>query len=175
MVTTNNGDLYHLLNSIRNHGRPSSQLGVYEHEIFGLNLRLTDIASAIGRVQLRKLPGMNEIRARNATILQESLIGLDGIFLPVTPSGVTHSWHQFTIRTSDRDSLREFLTHHEIGSGVYYPRVLYDYPHLSKFRSDCPISEESARTVLSLPVHAGLSEEEVLEVAKRVIQWHGSN
>ena len=73
MVVTNDENLFRQLQSIRNHGRPDSALGVYNHEQFGLNLRMTDIASAIGRVQLNKLEMMNEKRKKNAILLNQIL------------------------------------------------------------------------------------------------------
>ena len=54
MLTTNQEEIFQRIVNIRNHGRINNQMGTYEHEGFGLNLRTTDIASAIGRVQLKK-------------------------------------------------------------------------------------------------------------------------
>lgn len=174
MVTTNEEDLFRSLDSIRNHGRPDSSLGVYEHDRFGLNLRLTDIGSAIGRVQLRRLSEFNEIRSRNASILTEILEDLEGIITPETPSGMTHAWHQYTIRTKHREELASFLAERGIGSGRYYPRLIQDYPHLIDFRSNCPVAEIVVEEVLSLPVHAGLSEKQVVEVAECISEWHST-
>jgi len=172
MVTTNDQDLFKLINSIRNHGRPDSTLGAYEHDRFGLNLRLTDIASAIGRVQLRKLHEFNAVRTRNASILNEKLEDLDGIITPKVPDNMTHSWHQYTIRSKDREGLADFLRNNGIGSGKYYPRLIQDYPHLKNFSNECPIAEKLVREVISLPVHPALSSTEVNRVAESVIRWH---
>ena len=125
MVTTNDEELFRKMNSIRNHGRPNSQLGVYEHDRFGLNLRLTDIGSAIGRVQLRKLEEFNSIRMRNATILTDELEDSRGILCPRVPKDFTHAWHQYTIRVKSdasggngsRDLLSSFLRENGIGTG----------------------------------------------------------
>jgi len=93
MVTTSNEELYKRLVSIRNHGRPDSTLGTYDHEGFGLNLRLTDIGSAIGRVQLGKLTDFNRIRERNAQILTKHLSEVKGVTTPMVPDGSKHAWH----------------------------------------------------------------------------------
>ncbi len=174
MVTTNDEGVFRRLDSIRNHGRPDSSLGVYEHDRFGLNLRLTDIGSAIGRVQLRRLPEFNSIRSRNAEILTKKLEDLEGIMIPKTPQGMIHSWHQYTIRTKQREELAKYLAERGIGTGKYYPRLIQDYPHLKDFRSDCPVAEMVVEEVLSLPVHAGLSEQQVIEVAECVSEWHST-
>ena len=170
MVTTDDEGLYLKLVSIRNHGRPNGKLGTYEHERFGLNLRLTDIGSAIGRVQLKKLPDFISTRGKNAEILSNSLSGISNIVLPLTPPNFTHAWHQYTIRVEDRQTLSTKLREKEIGSGVYYPRLIQDYPHLQVFKSDCPVAEQIVKEVISLPVHAGLSEAEVSYVADAVIE-----
>jgi len=171
MVTTNDEELYIKLNSIRNHGRPDSQLGVYEYVRFGLNLRLTDIGSAIGRVQLRKLNGFNAIRSRNANRLSERLPPAEDVILPNLPDGFTHVWHQYTIRVEDRSSLAEHLRALGIGTGLYYPRLVFDYPHLGSYGSECPVASRIVGQVISLPVHAGLTLEEVDEVADAVKSW----
>ena len=174
MVTTDDEALFGRLDSIRNHGRPNSQLGVYEHERFGLNLRLTDIGSAIGRVQLRKLDDFNKIRSRNAKIYSEFLGDLKGVRIPRVPKNMNHSWHQYTIKVENRDDLAKHLGDNGIGTGIYYPRLIHDYPHLEKYRGDCPIAEKIVGEVISLPVHAGVQEREVEEVANRVVEWAGT-
>ncbi len=171
MVTTNDEEVFAKLDSIRNHGRPNSNLGVYEHERFGLNLRLTDIGSAIGRVQLRKLESYNEIRTRNAEVYSRYLDGVEGVKTPQVPKGVIHSWHQYTIRVEERGDLANKLSEQGIGTGVYYPRLIYDYPHLQSSKGHCPVAEEIVQQVISLPVHPGLEEVEVEEVASSVIDW----
>tara|TARA_B100000401_G_scaffold169141_1_gene113040 strand:+ start:9557 stop:10663 length:1107 start_codon:yes stop_codon:yes gene_type:complete len=172
MVTTKNKDLYDKMNSIRNHGRPDSKLGFYEHDRFGLNLRLTDIGSSIGRVQLKKLPRLNSRRKENAKLLSELLeeVG-DSIILPIEPKGFTHAWHQYTVRVSDRTKLAEFLKERGIGCGIYYPRLIYEYPHLQKFKTVCENAERVVSDVISLPVHPGLKREDIEEIAQGVIDW----
>ena len=168
MVTTNDEELFFKMNSIRNHGRPNNLLGAYEHDRFGLNLRLTDLGSAIGRVQLSKLPEFNRIRARNAKALSEMLEGTP-VILPEEPEGFTHAWHQYTIRISDRHGLSDYLREREIGTGIYYPRLIQDYPHLEQFRSKCPIAEKVVHEVISLPIHPGITLDDIEHVAKAVI------
>ena len=171
MVTTNNKELFHMLDSIRNHGRPDSTLGQYEHIRFGLNLRTTDIGSAIGRVQLRKLPQFNETRERNANMLLDGLKDIPGILLPSTPDGFHHVWHQFTIRSENRDSLSSHLENEGIETRTYYPRLIQDYPHLEANRSSCPVAEQIVTEVISLPVHPGLTVQDVNRVITAINKW----
>ncbi len=171
MVTTDDENLYNRLNSIRNHGRPDSQLGIYEHDRFGLNLRLTDIGSAIGRVQLRKLPGFNSARARNATFFKDSLKDVSRITLPEVTSRMTHAWHQFTIRTDNRADLGSYLKGKDIETRIYYPILIQDYPHLEQYRADCPTAECIVKEVLSLPVHPGLSLDDLETITNAIHDW----
>ena len=171
MVTTNNEHLFGMLDSIRNHGRPDSQLGVYEHIRFGLNLRTTDIGSAIGRVQLRKLPGFNKARKRNAEKYIDGLSNLEEIILPTTPKGFTHVWHQFTIRTNNRHSLASYLEREGIETRIYYPRLIQDYPHFESFKGNCPVAEQVVSEVLSLPIHPGLSDADIEHVINCIQEW----
>ena len=171
MVTTNNKELFHMLDSIRNHGRPDSTLGQYEHIRFGLNLRTTDIGSAIGRVQLRKLPMFNETRKRNAEMYLDGLKDVYGVTLPYVPTGFEHVWHQFTIRTENRESLASFLKNEGIETRTYYPRLIQDYPHLEIYRSRCPMAEQIVTEVISLPVHPGLTVEDVDRIISAIQKW----
>ena len=171
MVTTNDEKLFHMLDSIRNHGRPDSTLGQYEHIRFGLNLRITDLGSAIGRVQLKKLPLFNEKREHNANRYLNELKDLQGIVLPSYPKEFHHVWHQFTIRSSNRESLSTFLKSHGIETRTYYPRLIQDYPHLEQNRSSCNVAEKVVSEVISLPVHPGLSSEDVAHIIASVKQW----
>ena len=168
MVTTNDEQLFFKMNSIRNHGRPNSLLGAYEHDRFGLNLRSTDISSAIGRIQLSKLPEFNRKRAKNANTLSKLLEGTP-LILPEEPEGFTHAWHQYTIRISDRNGLSKYLGEREIGTGIYYPRLIQDYPHLEQFRTNCPVAQQVVQEVISLPIHPGLTLDDIETVAKAVI------
>lgn len=171
MVTTDNEDLFSKLISIRNHGRVDGKLGTYGHERFGLNLRLTDIGSAIGRVQLMKLNSFNEIRTKNSNKLSEILNDLEGVVIPETPSETTHAWHQYTIRVPDRVSLSKHLSDNGIGFGIYYPGLIQDYPHLEKFKSSCPVAEKVVLQVLSLPIHPGLTEDDIIRIGECVRSW----
>jgi len=171
MVTTNDTKLFHMLDSIRNHGRPDSTLGQYEHIRFGLNLRMTDIGSAIGRVQLRKLTQFNQARERNAMMFLDGLRETTKIILPSCPEGFHHAWHQFTIRSKDRKSLSDALKESGIETRTYYPRLIQDYPHLEANRSPCPVAEQIVSEVISLPVHPGLSIEDIEKIILSIKKW----
>lgn len=64
-------------------------------ESFGSNWRLTEMQSAIGRLQLAKLPGWVESRRRNAQMLAEGLSGIDLLRIPVPPAHAGHAYYKF--------------------------------------------------------------------------------
>ena len=168
MITTNNGEFAEMARLLRNHGQTSR----YEHSIIGYNFRMTNIHAAMGVVQLKRLPEFNSKRQKNAARLTEGLSGLTGIAPPAVADYGRHVFHQYTIRTEKRDELRNFLTEKGIGTGIYYPRVLYEYPALKPFFTErMPESERAAKEVLSLPVHPALTEEDVEYIIGAVREW----
>jgi dTDP-4-amino-4,6-dideoxygalactose transaminase len=170
MITTNDFELFEKADSIRNHGREKTKWG-YEHGHIGYNYRMTDIASAIGLVQLKKLPVFLKKRRANAKFYNEHLKSVE---IPYVIKGAEHAYHQYTVKSKNRESLIENLRKNEIGYGIYYPKPLHHYPHLEEFaHSDLKKSEHLAKVSLSLPVHPALAEkdlEKVVSVVNEVCQ-----
>ncbi len=173
MLTTSDDKLFEKASSIRNHGREKTQWG-YEHCRIGYNYRMTDISSAIGLEQLKKLPGFLEKRRENAEFYDGNLEIDD---TPFVPDGFEHAYHQYTIKIEDRESLLEELKKNEIGYGIYYPKPLHKYSHLEKIgHDDLKVSEKLSEISVSLPVHPALKKEElkkVVDVINRVFQSRG--
>ncbi len=107
MVTTNNANLYNYISSLKDHGKNLKLINQkdskhnYEfkwlHENVGTNYRLTEIQSAIGRIQLRNLDKNNSVRARNVRILIKYLKDISFIRIPIPPDGFNHAWYKFYI------------------------------------------------------------------------------
>jgi dTDP-4-amino-4,6-dideoxygalactose transaminase len=137
----------------------------YENEVVGFNQRMTDVHAAIGRVQLRKLPGWTAQRRANATFLSENLVGVG---LPTVAPNATHVWHQYTIRVpEDRDGFAAALAARGVGSGVYYPIPNHELPSFG-LTIDLPRTREACAQVLSLPVHPALSQEDLETIVAAV-------
>ena len=161
MITTNEDELYEKADSIRNHGREKTKWG-YDHGRIGYNYRSTDIASAIGIEQLKKLPSFLKKRRQNAKFYDENL---KGVVTPYVPDGAEHSYHQYTIKCKNREKLIENFNKHKVGFGIYYPKPLHYYPHLKNYgHKDLRISERLAKEVISIPVHPAITEEDLLKV-----------
>ena len=101
----------------------------------------------------------------------DGLKEVSNIILPSVPEGFNHAWHQFTIRSQDRDSLSDALKKNGIETRTYYPRLIQDYPHLEANRASCPVAEEVVSEVISLPVHPGLSVHDVEKIISSVKDW----
>ena len=162
IVTTDDDDLADRLRLLRNQGMRAR----YEYETMGTNFRLTDLQGAIALPQLARLDATIEQRQANAARLSAGLAGIAGLITPAVTPGYRHVFHQYTIRltedaTLDRDKLAAELASRGVQSGIYYPRVVFDYDcyreHPDVVTSDVPDARAAARQVLSLPVHPSLS------------------
>jgi len=164
MIVTDDDAIDARLRVLRSQGQTSR----YEYAELGYNLRMTDIAAAIGLEQLKKLPALTLARRHNAARLDSGLAGLDWLGLPAAAEG--HVYHQYTVRVlrGSRDALQKHLADRGIESSAHYPKVLYSYPHLRKFKRKCPVAERLASQVLSLPVHHALMDADLAEVAEAV-------
>lgn len=166
MITTNDEHVAERARLIRNHGSPKR----YLHDSLGFNFRMTDLQAAIGLVQLGKVSGWNEQRQKNAAFLTERLSGLPGITPPKVRLGGGHVFHQYTIRAEGRDAALDKLAKKGVGVGVYYPIPIHQQPYYRELGYDVhmPVSEAASLEVLSLPVHPGLSQAELDEIAAAV-------
>lgn len=172
MIATSDDSLAAELRLLRSHG----EAGRYEHVRLGFNFRITDIASAIGRVQLARLPKAIQARRRNAEVLIEGLSGIPGLDTPRLISGTSHSFSLFTICVDarlagkSRDQLAQALKDRGIGSAVHYPLPLHRQPIFRGYGldRDFPVSTRLARTVLSLPVHPGVKYDDLRYVIRSV-------
>lgn len=163
MVTTNNDQINEKLRMLRNHGQSRR----YSYSMVGYNFRMTNIAAAIGVGQLKKLDKFNERRIKNAGFLSEQLN--DVVETPYVLPDVKHVFHQYTIKTDKRELLMENLKKEGIGFGIYYPKPLHFYEPLEKYGNDgLKNAENVCEEVLSLPVHPGLSEEDLGKIVQLI-------
>ena len=164
MLTTDDGELAARVRLLREHGMKVR----YHHDVVGYNFRMTDIAAAIGLAQLPKLPGNNE---RRRAIAARYDAELRGVVLPAVRPGVTHVYHQYTIRVNERDAFAEALKAHGVGSAIYYPIPVHrqkPFLALGYGREPFPVTESLTEQVLSIPVHPSLSDDEVSTVIEVV-------
>jgi dTDP-4-amino-4,6-dideoxygalactose transaminase len=168
LITTDNDELYEKCRLIRVHGSPKK----YYHTIIGQNSRLDTIQAAFLRIKLQHIDRFNELRVRNAEAYNEEL--KDVVKTPAVHPDSNHIYHQYTIRTRNRDELKKFLNEAEIGVGIHYPYPLHLQPVLSYLglgEGSFPESEKAAREVMSLPCFPELSAEQRSWVIARIREF----
>ena len=160
MITTDDGELAERVRLLREHGMKVR----YHHDVVGYNFRMTDIAAAIGLAQLPKLPTYNE---RRRAIAARYDAELRGVLTPSVRPGVTHAYHQYTLRVNERDAFAEALRARGVGSAIYYPIPVHrqkPFLAIGYGHEALPVTERLTAQVLSIPVHPSLSDDEVSTV-----------
>jgi len=156
MVVTDNDEIAARTRQFIDHGRSDR----YEHERLGHNFRMTNVAAAIGRSQLQRLPLFVHERRQNAMRLYDGLQDCS-FSLPREAPRTTHAYHQFTIRSERRDELKNHLDEFGIDTGVYYPIPVHEQPAYAEHSVSAPAAERASDEVLSIPVHPQLSDDEL--------------
>ncbi|MEA3392636.1 MAG: DegT/DnrJ/EryC1/StrS family aminotransferase [Candidatus Marinimicrobia bacterium] len=163
-IFTADAEIAEKIRMIRNHGQEKR----YHHKMIGVNGRMDTLQAAIIRVKLKYFP--NEIKERNrvADTYTEEL--KDCVNTPLVLKNNLSVWAQYTIQVENRDKLRETLAKDDIPTAVHYPMPL---PKQEAFKYleqgiDFPVSNRLSETVISLPMHPFLSNEEIGFVSQKI-------
>jgi perosamine synthetase len=170
-ITTDDDRLAERLRILRNQGMRAR----YEYVAAGHNYRLTDLQAAVVLPQLDAYPALVSARRRNAAGLIERLRGIPDLVLPSELPGRGHVWHQFTILLPEgvvRDTFVDAMAEAGVGTGIYYPKPVYDYgPYADRpdvVRSPTPTAAAVAARCVSLPVHQHLAADDLDTIAAAV-------
>ena len=171
MVVTDRDDVADRARLLRDHG----QAAKYDHVLLGFNLRMTEIAAAIGLVQLRKLEGWVRQRRENAKVLTKGLEGIEGLVPPAEGNWMVHSYYQYIVRAEPpfprtRDEIVSALVEDGVGSRPSYPMPLYKQTALKdlRLRGRCPVAEEVVPRLFELPVHPAVGPKDLETVVEAV-------
>ena len=166
---TNDDILANQCKLIVNHGQKVK----YHHDLIGINSRLDTLQAAILQVKLKYLNEFAEKRNKVARFYDSAFTDLSFINIPYYASNSTHVFHQYTLKTHDieRDSFKIYLQENGIPSIIYYPIPLHlqkayrttDYPEGS-----FPVTEELSKTILSLPIHTELTEDQLSYISEKI-------
>jgi UDP-N-acetyl-3-dehydro-alpha-D-glucosamine 3-aminotranferase len=159
LVTTTDPALAASLRRARNHGETLK----YNHAELGWTARLDELQAAILRAKLRRLPEWTQARRALAARYTKGLAGLP-VVLPTERPGATHVFHQYTLRTAERDALAKHLTDAGIGTACHYPRPIPAQPLFRELGYDAtafPAAWAASREVLSLPCFPELRPDEI--------------
>ena len=179
MITTTNTDLAKAAASLINHGEggePRHEDGfVWKRDRIGTNARLTEMQAAIGRAQLRQLPGWIAKRNRNAAVLVDAIKELPGVHLNEPGDGVVHARYRFEFHFDGaRDRLLGDLNAYGIKAGIgpcpeiYREGALADTDAVPAAR--LPAAMAYGRTSVALPVHPSLEPADMAWMADRLRQ-----
>jgi dTDP-4-amino-4,6-dideoxygalactose transaminase len=139
----------------------------YISDLIGVNSRLDELQAAVLRVRLPLLAGMNARRNAIASAYDAALAGT-AIAPPVRRAGAAHVFHQYVIRSGQRDSLAALLKEQGVGTGIHYPVPVHLQPaYLDRVAlgpAGCTETEAASREVLSLPMFPELTDEQVARV-----------
>lgn len=163
MVVCDSAEAARKVRLLRNQGMETK----YRHEIVGLNNRMTDVAAAIGRVQLEKLARWNGRRQEIARLYDAALSGIE---TPYTEPGVQHVYHQYTVRLHDRDRVLSALESRGVDAAVYYRTPTHRTEAYRNGSGVLPETERAAEHVLSLPIRPSLTDRDVRLVARALVE-----
>ncbi|MDQ6764893.1 MAG: DegT/DnrJ/EryC1/StrS family aminotransferase [Verrucomicrobiota bacterium] len=178
MIVCRDKPLAERLRVCRQHGMEER----YFHSFIGGNFRLDEMQAAVLNVKLPHLDGWSAARRNVADVYREEFARRDllqHVRLPAEPFrslGLTnhHIYHQYVIRTRDRDALRDHLTARQIGSGIYYPLGLHQqecFASLGYREGDLPETEAAACDTLALPIYPELTREAQVFVVQAIADF----
>ena len=174
MITTDNESIAESVTSLRDCGRAKGSK--YLHRMIGFTERLNTVQAAVGRVQLKCLDAWNENRRKVAAKYADLLSDLNEITTPPKGSIATPVYHMYVIRCRQRDELRAWLDRAGIETGIHYPTPIHLQPIYREMFSynegEFPNSEAFCRNVLSIPMHPGLTPDEVEFVSKNIHSFY---
>jgi len=171
-IFTDNDGLAEKMRAIANHGSKVK----YYNDYLGINSRLDTLQAAILRVKLKELDQYNTARSAAAAAYDDALSGCSGIKTPFRSRYSTHIFHQYTLKVEEgkRDKLKEYLQEHAIPSMIYYPVPFHKqkaYSYLPYKQGDFPVTEKLCSTVLSLPMHTELDNEQINFITKTIMNF----
>ena len=161
-VFTDNDEWAALIESYHIHGKGSDR---YDNVRIGMNSRMDSIQAAVLLVKLKafaehELVDINKVSARYTEKLK------DIVKTPIVPEGFYSSWAQYTLQVENkevRNGLQAALKALDIPTAIYYPIPMHRqtaFNYLNINDNLCPISDQLADTVISLPIHPYLTEKD---------------
>jgi dTDP-4-amino-4,6-dideoxygalactose transaminase len=160
MVVTNSKEIADKIRLLRNYGQPQK----YQHVMMGYNRRLDSLQAAVLRAKLPHLDDWNAARRRAAKLYDEMLEGVGEVRTPYCAEESAHVYHLYVIQHPRRDQLLQYLKDHGVYGGLHYPTPVHlqpCYEHLNKPLGSLPVTEAIASRVISLPMFAEITEEQI--------------
>lgn len=174
MIVTNNDDLAEKIRMLSLHGiskdawkRYTSEGSWYYEVLYpGFKYNLTDLQSALGIHQLRKLDYFNEVRTKYAKIYNNAFKSIPEIIIPQEHTKGKMVWHLYAIRLLDisRDEFINNMKENNIGTSVHFIPIHYHPYYKNKYgyrKGDFPKTEEVFEQIVSLPLYPKMNENDI--------------
>ncbi len=169
-VTTNSDEIAQKIKMLRDHGSAKK----FYHEYIGNNCRLEGIQGAVLSVKLNHLEEWNDKRRKNADLYRKYLQGTS-VGLPEEMPYAKHVYHVFCIRVKDREKLIDFLKQKGVFTNIHYPIPIHlqnAYSFLDYKKGSFPVTEWVVDEILSLPMFAELTEEQIKYTADCIKEFY---
>ena len=166
-VFTSNKNLADSMRQIARHGQSKR----YFHERIGLNSRLDTIQAAILLAKLDILDDEISARSRLADAYNQMFFPVSDLTLPLISAGNISAWAQFTVKSTLRSSLQARLQRNGVPTAIHYPLPLHKQPAVQSEQTDLPISESLSSSVLSLPLHAYMTDADFQLISETILQF----
>jgi UDP-2-acetamido-2-deoxy-ribo-hexuluronate aminotransferase len=171
-IFTNNDELANQLRVVVNHG----MVVRYYHDYVGVNSRLDSIQAVVLDAKLKHLDEYAAARRYVADYYDKAFANCDKLKTPFRAANSTHVFHQYTLVTSniDRKALQDYLASKDIPAMIYYPVPLHmqkAYVDPRYKEGDFPVTEKLCETVVSLPMHTELDDEQLKHITDSVLEF----
>ncbi|MFY9243441.1 MAG: DegT/DnrJ/EryC1/StrS family aminotransferase [Polaribacter sp.] len=183
-IFTNDDELAHTLRGIVNHGMYER----YYHDVVGVNSRLDSIQAGVLKAKLPHLDTYCNTRRNAARFYNQAFSNNPNIITPTSKSNKTkncgqicdvcdcHVYHQYTLQITNgkRDALHKHLLEKEIPNAIYYPVALHAQKAYQDSRyneNDFPVTNELVKTVISLPMHTELDDDQLTFITQTIINF----
>lgn len=162
-ITTNDEELAEKIRILGNVGMNQK----YYHKYKGYNSRLDEIQAAILRVKLKHLDTWNNKRNENAKLYNELLEG-SSVVTPKEINNVKSVYHLYVVRTKEREKFQKYLQSEGVQTLIHYPIPINKLEAYSEIKQNLAITEEYSKEIVSLPMFAELTQEEIQKVTKTI-------
>lgn len=183
-IFTNDDELAHTIRGIVNHGMYTR----YYHDVVGVNSRLDSIQAGVLKAKLPNLDNYCNARRNAARFYNNALANNENIITPTAKSNKTsscnsicdtcdcHVFHQYTLQITNgkRDDLHKHLLEKGIPNAIYYPVSLHAQKAYKDERyneEDFPVTNNLIKTVISLPMHTELEEDQLIFITQTIINF----
>ena len=171
-VFTNDDKLAEAIRKIANHGQSEK----YKFSTVGVNSRLDTLQAAMLDVKIKYVDEYNSARQEIARFYDNAFAETTAVQAPHRAAYSSHVYHQYTITVAPelRNALKDHLRDNHIPSMVYYPEPLHlqeAYTYLGYKAGDFPVSELLSQSVLSLPMHSELKEDQLTYICQHVLDF----